>query len=357
MMLNTSVLKSGDKVIYETNGEYEIIYTYDVDGTSISFYYDNDITVKKDGNEYFYIKDLQGNISIIVDENGDIVVEYSYDAWGNIISTKEYNADGTEKTELDIAKINPYRYRGYRYDEETGYYYLNSRYYNPELGRFVNADGFLGEQGDILGHNMYAYAKNNPVMVVDPDGEFPWLVLAAILLFTPVGGTVAHVATSVGSYVWMAITSIWDDEVRVDVNAIGWNPFNKSEDKVLNSSNVSFYKGAPVFSTNGGRSGSFGAIFLSRGSDADTLRHERGHNSQLMMMGIGTYGFTVGIPSPLKLGSWDKNGNYYGAPWETMADILGGVKNRTHSRREMANAWHYYAISTVFFPATALYWF
>ncbi|QVK19397.1 hypothetical protein KHQ81_06855 [Mycoplasmatota bacterium] len=106
--------------------------------------------MKKDGNEYFYIKDLQGNISIIVDENGNIVVEYSYDAWGNIISTKEYNADETEKTELDIAKINPYRYRGYRYDEETGWYYLNSRYYNPEIGRFINADGQLGEIGDFL---------------------------------------------------------------------------------------------------------------------------------------------------------------------------------------------------------------
>jgi hypothetical protein len=79
-------------------------------------------------------------------------------------------------------------------------YYLNSRYYNPEIGRFINADGLIGPIGDILGHNMYAYTKNNPVMMVDPDGEFPWLILAAVLLFTPVGGTAAQVATSVVSY-------------------------------------------------------------------------------------------------------------------------------------------------------------
>ena len=75
-----------------------------------------------------------------------------------------------------------------------------------------------------------------------------------------------------------------------------------------------------------------------------------------MMMGIGTYGFTVGIPSPSKLGKWNKDGNYYEAPWETMADILGGVKGRTHSSTEIWNAWGYYAVSTLCFPFTALYW-
>ena len=74
------------------------------------------------------------------------------------------------------------------------------------------------------------------------------------------------------------------------------------------------------------------------------------------MMGIGTYGFSVGIPSPAKLGRWDKAGNYYGAPWETMADILGGVKGRTHSKAEKWNAWGYYAASTIAFPFAALYW-
>ena len=154
----------------------------------------------------------------------------------------------------------------------------------------------------------------------------------------------------------MAVASIFDEDIRNDMNAIGWNPFNTDESATLNSSKVSFYKGVPVFRTAGGRSGSFGAIFLTKGSGVDTLRHERGHNWQLMMMGIGTYGFTVGIPSPSKLGKWNKDENYYGAPWETMADILGDVKGRTHSSTEIWNAWGYYAVSTLCFPFTALYW-
>ena len=89
----------------------------------------------------------------------------------------------------------------------------------------------------------------------------------------------------------------------------------------------------------------------------DLYSHERGHSWQLMMMGIGTYGFTVCIPLPKKLGKWRKEKNYYGAPWETMADILGGVKGRSHSGAEKWNAWGYYAVSTIVFPFTALYWF
>ena len=227
------------------------------------------------------------------------------------------------------------------------------------MGRFINADesDCLGTDNSLIGYNLFAYCDNNPVMNVDPTGRFSWLILAAVLLFTPVGGTALQIATSTISYAGMAITSIWDKDVRADMNSIGWNPFNDNESDVQNSSKVSFYKGVPVFRTaSGGRSGSFGAVFLTKGSGVDDLRHERGHNWQLMMMGIGTYGYTVGLPSPLRLGKWDRAGNYYGAPWETMADILGGVQGRTHSKLEIANAWGYYAISTLTFPFTALYW-
>ncbi|QVK19577.1 RHS repeat-associated core domain-containing protein [Mycoplasmatota bacterium] len=112
---------------------------------------------------------MQGDIVNIVDSYGSIKVSYIYDAWGNIIHTTDNTGS------LELAKKNPYRYRGYRFDEETGWYYLQSRYYNPEIGRFINADGLIGETGDILGHNMYAYTQNNPVMMVDPSGEFAWV--------------------------------------------------------------------------------------------------------------------------------------------------------------------------------------
>lgn len=155
----------------------------------------------------------------------------------------------------------------------------------------------------------------------------------------------------------MAIAAIFDEDIRNDMNAIKWNPFNTDELSTLNSNKVSFYKGVPVFRKTSGRSGSFGVISLTKKSTVDDLRHERGHNWQLMMMGIGTFGFTIGIPSPANLGPWAKQENYYGAPWETMADILGGVEGRTHNSKEIMNAWFYYAISMSCFPFTALYWF
>ena len=141
-------LLSNGKVIHETDGTYLIIFTYDYDGSLISFNYDNNINDSINGKDYFYIKNLQGDVVVIVNNICQVVVEYRYDAWGNIIYA----------TDHEIAKINPYTYRGYRYDVETSLYYLNSRYYNPEIGRFINADGLIGQTGDILGHNMYAYA-------------------------------------------------------------------------------------------------------------------------------------------------------------------------------------------------------
>lgn len=102
------------------------------------------------------------------------MITYEYDSWGKIQSIKDaYGNNVTSSTH--IGKINPYRYRSYRYDEETGLYYLNSRYYNPEWGRFINADGQLNNT--ILGNNMYAYCENNSVNMVDEDGYFSIAVL------------------------------------------------------------------------------------------------------------------------------------------------------------------------------------
>ena len=93
-----------------------------------------------------------------------------YDSWGKLVSIKD--GSGVDKTTdtTFIGYKNPYRYRGYRYDNETGLYYLNSRYYNPDWGRFINADGLAGATGAIGTHNMYSYCLNNPVMRSDPSG-------------------------------------------------------------------------------------------------------------------------------------------------------------------------------------------
>ena len=150
--VTTSYYLDGSLVIYETDGTHEIYYSYDVDGSLISMRYD--------GDEYFYVFNIFGDITNLLDENGNSVVEYRYDSFGNII----FQTSGT------LAEANPYRYRSYRYDQETKYYYLQSRYYNPESGRFINADGMLSASSSVLGTNMFAYTENNPVMSTDPDG-------------------------------------------------------------------------------------------------------------------------------------------------------------------------------------------
>lgn len=145
--MHTYVL-DGDRVLEEKIGLNTIIYyTYDVDGTLISMNYN--------GNEYFYITNLQGDIIEMVNISGNTVVKYRYDAWGNIT----YQYGGT------LASINPYRYRGYRYDQETNLYYLQSRYYDPEIGRFISRDstGYLDPMSN-QGLNLYAYCGNNPVI-------------------------------------------------------------------------------------------------------------------------------------------------------------------------------------------------
>ncbi|QGU96912.1 hypothetical protein GOM49_17830 [Clostridium bovifaecis] len=115
------------------------------------------------GTEYYYIRNAQGDIIGVYDKNGIQVVSYVYDSWGKPIST-------TGTLASTVGAKNPYRYRGYRYDSETGLYYLQSRYYNPEWGRFINADGIIGQTGELLGHNLFIYCKNSSVNGKDPSG-------------------------------------------------------------------------------------------------------------------------------------------------------------------------------------------
>ena len=121
---------------------------------------------------YYYEKNLQGDIVGIMNEAGYKVVSYTYDAWGNPYTPTYVYHSGVSATDRDNVELNPFRYRGYYYDSETGYYYLQTRYYNPEWGRFLNADGYVNANGDILGYNMFAYCSNNPVMGYDPEGTF-----------------------------------------------------------------------------------------------------------------------------------------------------------------------------------------
>lgn len=171
----------GEQIIAERYGNNLIKFYYD--GTGVCGFNYN-------GTDYYYQKNIQGDILKIFNGNGTLYAEYSYDAWGKC--TIKSNVSG-------IAAINPFRYRGYYLDDETGLYYLNSRYYDPEVGRFISRDSIeYANPETINGLNLYAYCLNNPVMCVDPTGTLAWwqnllIALAGIVIIA--GLAVATVVT------------------------------------------------------------------------------------------------------------------------------------------------------------------
>ena len=169
----------GDKLYYEKRGDYqEFYYFYDSYGKLSAIYYNfkSPTTGKSSSAVYFVPTNSQGDVIGLYKNKGVKVAAYEYDAWGNILSV--IDADGKPIDEwYHIANANPIRYRGYYYDADLGLYYLQSRYYDSTVGRFINADNLVSDVGgDVLGNNMFAYCLNNPVNMSDPSGHWPqWL--------------------------------------------------------------------------------------------------------------------------------------------------------------------------------------
>ena len=287
-------------------------FFYDESGRPFAFNYsvDGDIA-----STYYYILNLQGDVVQIIDANGVMQAEYIYSPWGEVIS-----AEG------DLAEINPLRYRGYYYDSETGFYYLRSRYYDPENHRFINADSIDAtlSAGD-MGCNMYSYCYNSPINQVDEDGRLPqWLKDGFSWLNRHISQPVIAFARN----------------VKEDFD--NYDKYNESEEKVLNSHYFSSYKGVPVIRINGNRSGTFGIMFLTRETNRrrnpeDIVRHEYGHTKQMDELGVIKFALCIGIPSAAEWGE----GEYYDKPWEVTADIYGGVQSRQHTQENIARGFAY----------------
>ena len=146
-----------------------LVYLYDENGAPVGLQYRNKSDAKNVFYTYYFEKNLQGDIIAIYTESGTKIGSYTYDAWGNCTVSTE---SGTTTIQKRIVRtLNPFRYRGYYYDTDTGLYYLQSRYYNPQWGRFLNADGYVSTGTGLLGYNMYAYWNNNPVMYMDLTGH------------------------------------------------------------------------------------------------------------------------------------------------------------------------------------------
>ena len=148
----------GTKILREVWDGNTLVPLYDNEDSVCGIVYNNE--------PHFFIKNLQGDVIAIVDKDAQTVARYSYDAWG--VPTVTLDA-----SDCQIATVNPFRYRGYYYDAEIAKYYLQSRYYDPETGRFVN-----GDEGSVLlldllltsGNNLFVYCKNEPVLKFDPCG-------------------------------------------------------------------------------------------------------------------------------------------------------------------------------------------
>ena len=186
--------EAGRRLSTLQKGETSVSYTYNAEGTRIGktvngrtknylwdggkllsqtfandtqvFLYHGDSRVALEfmGQLYYYVYNLQGDVVGLVDKTGTTMVTYKYDVWGKPESTT-----GPMATTLGVA--NPFRYRGYYYDTESGFYYLQSRYYDPEVGRFLNADSYVQTGQGLTGLNMYLYCGNNPVTNQDPLGD------------------------------------------------------------------------------------------------------------------------------------------------------------------------------------------
>ncbi|PKR94433.1 hypothetical protein bcere0024_029580 [Bacillus cereus Rock4-18] len=159
----TRYFYDGDSInpLYETDGNGNVLrqYVYSIDGVRLA--------MKAQGQTLFYHYNPHGDVVAMTDSNGQVVANYEYDAWGNVLKSET----------TGIAADNPFGYAGYMYDKEIGMYYLIARYYNPEHGVFLSVDPDPGDGDDPITQNGYTYGDNNPVMLVDPDGHWVWLAI------------------------------------------------------------------------------------------------------------------------------------------------------------------------------------
>ena len=153
----------GSLLRYETRGAHKFYYFYDPSGNLASIRY-------CDANGLIYtfyaLTNAQGDVIAFYNESGTCVVTYEYDAWGNVVKK-------TDTSGINFSEINMIRYRGYYYDSNSGLYYLQSRYYNPKVGRFLNADGYITTGQGVTSYNMFAYCLSNPILFTDDSGARP----------------------------------------------------------------------------------------------------------------------------------------------------------------------------------------
>ena len=193
----TEFFYNGSILAGQKTSDDTLVFMYDNNGDAFGFTYN--------GTEYYYLKNAQNDVVALVDSNRQIVAKYAYDAWGHIVSVTDAEGNDISAQKNHIGNVNPIRYRSYYFDSETYFYYLNTRYYSPEMCRFLNADDtdtLLCSPNELTDKNLFAYCDNNPVMRVDHGGDF-WMLIGAAV-GAVVGGAVSAISqyTSTGKVNW-----------------------------------------------------------------------------------------------------------------------------------------------------------
>lgn len=186
----TYMLEGG--LILSSTSENETIY----------FYYNEKnqaVAMRINDETYVYERNLQGDIVGLLDKTGTWVAKYSYNAWREPIYTTDNKGHDISGDRTHVANKNPYRYRGYYYDVETGFYYLKTRYYDPITCRFINADSYLQTAQGFYDKNVFAYCENDPVNRVDTEGDFWWFTAAVGAVIGAVASGVKQVVSNVMS--------------------------------------------------------------------------------------------------------------------------------------------------------------
>ena len=188
----TEYIYNGDILAGQKTGNTVLVFMYDNNGDPFGFVYS--------GTEYYYVKNAQNDVTAIASADGTIIANYYYDPWGRLI---ELTGDSA------IAYLNPIRYRSYYYDSETELYYLNTRYYSPDLCRFMSSDNLvITVGGNVMGYNLFMYCFNNPINLTDNDGNWPqWVKKAANFVYNKIVKPVTKVVNKVLSK-FNAATSI-----------------------------------------------------------------------------------------------------------------------------------------------------
>ena len=317
------------KIVRMQKGSDVLLFLYEGDGRRAGFLLN--------GVGYYYVYNAQGDVVGLIDKTGAQVVSYVYDAWGRAVSV-------TGSSAATAGALNPFRYRGYEYDTESGLYYLNSRYYDPTTMRFVNADGVISDTGEsVQGYNLFVYCFNNPVNMDDQSGHWPqWIKDAAkgvasvvtkakAVLSFPL--TVVKIAAT--STVAVASGQATSGDVWNDIK--NYNFFNEDETKVLNSKVFSSYKGTPVLKHDISGITSFSVsntIILNKSETVnnggiDTIKHEWGHTVQQSLIGTPKYITRIAAPSVIGCIINPSSKTYYSLPWERTADFFGGANRST----------------------------